>query len=246
MLYKRPFSTFFVLLLLGTFPTVQPTRAEIPRAFRVAGVPRIKQLHNYCGPAALASVMQNLGCKLTQETIGREIYDSSSGGSNGGDMLLFARERGYAAYSWNSSIADVKLKLAAGFPVIALQQNSTTDTSGHYRVVAGYDEDAAKFFIVDPYYDNITELTYSDCERLWRPMGYWALVVLPADKDTFVDELGERNPVVHMDLSYARYKRKDYEDALKEAQIALKIEPRNSFARSILGQIQRAMGAGTQ
>lgn len=243
--HKRHFTTSLalalsLLLLSSTAP------ADAPPAHFIQGVERIKQMTNYCGPACLASVMGLFDKPITQETIGKQIYDAASRATNGADMLHYARENGFSAYSWNSGLQNIKDKLAAGIPVIVLQQNSMEDTSGHYRVLTGYDDARGKFSVMDPYYDNITEMTYSMCERLWKPMGFWALMVVPPSKDKFRDELDIKNPVVHMDLSYAKYKRKDYEGALREARLALKLEPENKFAISMLGKIEQAAGAGSK
>ncbi len=234
------------LVLLSLFIPNWIVDANIPNAYRIDNVQRIKQLTNYCGPACLASVLKYHGLKTSQEAVGKVVYDSSSGATNGADMLLFGREHGFAAYSWNSSINDVKKKLASGLPVIVLQQNSLTDTSGHYRVLTGYDDTTSTFEVMDPYYDDITSLSYERCERLWKPMGYWALLVVPTAKDVFKDELDSRNPVVHMDLSTARFRRGEYDAALKEARLALNLEPGNTYAVSMVDKIQRAMGAGAR
>ena len=245
MLRRTPASTS-VVLLLCLFVFCSLVQADAASSAKIVGVPRVKQLPNYCGPACLTAVMQFYGKKITQEEVGRSIYDASSGATSGADLLVCARDDGFAAYSWNSSISDAKGKLDAGVPVIALQQNSLVDTSGHYRVLTGYDDAAGKFYVMDPYYDNITELSYRQCEQLWKSMGFWALLVAPASKDRFKEELDARNPVVHMDLSYAMYKRKHYDDALREAKLALKLEPGNSFATSLVGKIHAATGAGAK
>ena len=245
MLHRRPLGTLF-LLGLSLLAASSATNARVPAAYKITGVPRVKQLTNYCGPAALTAVLRFLGKDITQETVGKAVYDPVGGATNGADMLLFSREQGFAAYSWNSSISDVKSKMAAGLPVVVLQQNSMTDTSGHYRVFTGYDDAAEKFYVVDPYYDAITELSYSQCEKLWKRMGYWALLVAPTAKDTFQTELGERNCVVHLDLSYANFKRKDYAVALKEAQLALAVEPGNTYAESMLKKARAMAGAGAR
>lgn len=244
MRFRKTVSTSaFILLSIGLFGRL--SLGECPTTCRIDGVPRIKQLHNYCGPAALASVFQYLGeTKTTQEDVGKVVFDPVGCATNGADMLLCARNKGYSAYSWNSSIADAKRKLAAGSPILALQQNSMTDVSGHYRVLTGYDDAKSKFYVMDPYYDDITELSYDKCEKLWRPMGYWGLLVVPTDKDVFAKDLNDKNPVVHMDLSYAMYKHGDYTNALKEAKLALALEPSNDYTRSILSKINKAMGAG--
>ena len=232
-------------ILLGMFLACSLAGGQAPGAYKIDGVQRIKQLNNYCGPACMAAVMRYYGKDFTQEAIGRAMYDSSSGATHGADMLFYARKQGFAAYSWNSSISDVKRRIAAGFPIIVLQQNSLEDKSGHYRVLVGYDDAKSTFHAIDPYYDR-TKLSYSECETLWSKMGYWALLILPEDKDTFKNELGARNPVVHMDLSYAKYKRKNYKDALAEANLALALQPGNTFALSMVDKIQKAMGAGAK
>ena len=186
--------------------------------------------------------MRFYGKPITQEAIGRAIYDALSGATNGADMLYYARQVGFDAYTWNSSLADVKAKISAGIPVIVLQQNSATDVSGHYRVLTGFDDSLGQFSVMDPYYDSIKALSYDQCEKLWKTMGHWALAVMPADKDKFAAELDAKNPVVHMDLSQTLFKHRDYDKAYKEAQRALELEPGNQFALSMLGKIKGAAG----
>jgi len=241
-LRKTISTSVFVLLSISLLGRL--SLGESPSVCKIDGVPRIKQIHNYCGPAALAAVFCHYSEKITQEEVGKVVYDPVGNATNGADMLLYARNKGYAAYSWNSSLADVKRKLAAGVPILVLQENSLKDTSGHYRVLTGYDDAQSKYYVMDPYYDEITELSYQQCEKLWKPMGFWALMVVPPTKDVFANDLGKKNPVVHMDLSYAMYKQGDYTNALKEARLALDLEPGNDYARSMLTKISKAMGAG--
>ena len=231
------------LIMLSLLLLNPLANAELPNECKITGVPRVKQIENYCGPASLAAVLDFFGSKETQQQIGKKCYDCANGATNGADMLLYARDRGFVAYSWNADQSSVKKVLAAGIPVIVLQQNSLEDSSGHYRVLVGYNDATSTFYVVDPYYD-ICEMSYSKCDQLWSKMGNWALMVAPADKDKFKTELDLQNPVVHMDLSFAQYKRKDYADALKEANTALLLEPDNPYAKSILTKIEAAMGAG--
>lgn len=234
----------FILLSIGAIASIVP--ADAPAICKIAGVPRIKQLTNYCGPATLAAVMQYYGIETSQEVVGKAVYNALSGATSGADMLYYARQQGMAAYSWNTNIDDLKLKLSAGMPVIALQQNSREDTSGHFRVITGYNDKLDKFYVMDPYYDNIKELTYKEADRLWRRMGFWALIVMPKDRDIFQKELNDKNPVVHMDLSYAMFQRKEYQEALKETRLALKLEPKNSYAQSMLYRIQSIIGTQSE
>ncbi len=234
-------STLIVLSLALLSPIISGQGLS---SFKIEGVPRIKQMQNYCGPATMSSIFCYLGENITQEEIGKTIYDPVGGATHGADMLYYAKNKGYCAYSFNSGIADAKRKLVSGTPLLVLQQNSNRDHSGHFRVLTGYDDAAEKFYVTDPYYDDITEMTYAQCEKLWKPMGYWAMIIVPADKDDFKTELGAKNPVFHMDLSYALYKHGQYTDALKEINAALSLEPSNKYALSMLSKINGAIGAG--
>lgn len=241
-LIRRASTSVLLSLSLILLSNIAP--ADDPSAHKLEGFTRTKQLTNYCGPACMSSIFKHFGKQISQEAIGREVYDRSSNATNGADMLFYARQVGYSSYTWNSSLQDVKRKIAAGIPVIVLQQNTLTDTSGHYRVLTGYDDATGKFSVMDPYYDHITEMTYGYCERLWRPMGYWAMAFMPVDRDIYKVELGEKNPVLHMDLSFAYLKRKQYDEALKQAKMALELEPNNRFALSLMGKIQAAGKSG--
>ena len=242
MRFEKTLSTSaFVLISILTLTSL--SYGESPASCRIDGVPLIKQQHNYCGPATLAALLQFNGEKTTQDDIGKCVYDPVGCATNGADMLLYARDKGYAAYSWNSSLADAKKKIAAGVPILVLQENSTRDPSGHFRILTGYDDSKGKFYIMDPYYQP-QEMSYQDCEKLWKPMGHWALMVVPKDKDTFSKELNDSNAVVHMDLSSAMLKQGHYSDALTEAKIALALEPSNTYVKQIMNKINKAMGAG--
>lgn len=241
MTLKRTLSTSLVIML-SIILASSLSNASIPGQCRIDGVPRVRQLPNYCGPAALTAVLRHEGVRISQETIARTVYDPVIRGTDGRDMLLYARQMGFSAYSWNANVGDVKRKIAAGAVVLVLQQNSEADTSGHFRVLTGYDDTTAKFSVMDPYYD-ITEISYARCERLSKRMGFWAMVVVPTGKDTFHTALSQRNPVVHTDLAAALYKRKDFDCALREAREAVMLEPGNHFALSLLNKM-KAVGSG--
>jgi len=244
-----PRKTIFVtsaLIVMSLLISCDIARSE-SGVCRLDGIARVKQMHNYCGPACMESVLRYFGKDINQAEIGKDVYDKSQAGTNGGDMVHYARKMGLSAYSWNSTLSDLKSKIDAGIPVIVLQQNSASDTSGHYRVLTGYDDHAKKCYVMDPYYDDVTEMDYDQFDRFWRRMDRWALVIVPREKDIFSKELGALNPVVHLDLSYAQYRRGDYVAAMSEAKQALALQPRNGYARSLMLRIKdalRAKGAG--
>lgn len=233
-----------IIILFVFLAGILPTFGEkLPSRCKLQNVPYIKQLTNYCGPATLATVLKYWKEDVTQEAIGKDVYDPSIKATNGADMMLFARKRGFSAYSWNSSLPDIKEKLALGIPVIVLQDTSLADRSGHYRVVAGYDDEAEVVYVCDPYEPEKKEISYDMFLTLWQRHGNWSLLICPADRDVFKVQLDEKNPVVHIDLAYVYLKRGDLEAAERESRIALALEPQNYSAQTILSRTTRAAGS---
>jgi len=216
---------------------------KVPTRVAIDGVPCVEQIKNYCGPAALTSVLKHWGLATDQKTVGKAVYDNSLQATNGADMMLYARSKGFSAYSWNSSLQDLKQKLALGIPVIVLQDSSPTDRSGHYRVAAGYDDDSRVVFVNDPYEPEANQLGYDKFQSLWERHGNWSLLICPKDRDTFKAELNDSNPVVHIDLAYVYFKHGDLKASERESRIALDLEPQNYSAKALLAKATRALGA---
>jgi ABC-type bacteriocin/lantibiotic exporter with double-glycine peptidase domain len=200
-------------------------------------------MRNFCGPAALTSVLKYWGVDTDQKTVGKAVFDTNLQATNGADMMLYARKKGFSAYSWNSSMLDLKSKLALGVPVIVLQDSAINDKSGHYRVATGFDDAAKVVYVNDPYEPENKAMDYTTFETLWQRHGYWSLLVCPTDRDWFKDELDKNNPVVHLDLAYVYYMRGDAESAERESRLALALEPYNYSAQDLLNKSTRALGA---
>lgn len=235
---KKPLLIFVLVLLpvlLGGIAT-SCLGEKLPARCVLSEVPYVLQNKNYCGPAALTSILNYWGIKTDQPTVGKAIFDKSIQATNGADMMLYARGKNMVAYSWNSSIADLKEKLALGIPVIVLQDSSSTDRSGHYRIAVGYDDTTEVIYVNDPYDPETKELSCGKFESLWQRHGNWSLLVCSPERDAFKIELDEKNPVVHIDLAYIYYKKGDLESSERESRIALALEPSNYSAQSILSK----------
>lgn len=220
-----------------------PDRMKLPARCVLSDVPYVHQIRNYCGPAALTSVLNFWGFATDQKAVGKAVFDNALQATNGADMMLYARQKGFSAYSWNSDLDDLKEKLALGVPVIILQDSSTSDRSGHYRVATGYDDSAHAIYVDDPYEPESKSMPYDKFAALWDRHGNWALLICPTDRDTFKRELDERNPVVHIDLAYIYFKRGDAEASERESRLALALEPGNYSARDLHSKSTQALGA---
>lgn len=75
--------------------------------------------------------------------------------------------------------------------------------------------------------------------RLWRYQNRWTLLVLPAERGQFVEELVTRNPVPHCDLATAYLRKADYESAKHEIDLAGEMWPKNPAVARVRVMINR-------
>lgn len=209
---------------------------SIPQKSFIEGVPYTPQLPNYCGPASLSSLLAHWGVSVSQKDIGQGICDGSELGTSAGDLLLFCRDKGLSAYSFNGTIDELKEDISKGYPVLVLQYFSKSVKLGHYRVAVGYDDSERVIILRDSNKPDLIRLPYSEFEYLWSKEGSWAMIVMTKDKDIFSETLGKTNPVVHLDLAVAYLHKKDFDKAAKESLVTLGIEPSNPYALEMLKQ----------
>lgn len=84
---------------------------------KILNVPFIKQKISYCGPAALAMVMQYYGCNINQDLIGDRIY-AQYFGAKIGELEEIAKEEGFETSIPRSSLGELVSFIDDGCPVI--------------------------------------------------------------------------------------------------------------------------------
>jgi hypothetical protein len=152
----------------------------IPEKVELTQVPFFPQEEYQCGPAALATALAAFGAKVTPEDLVGEVYLPERKGSLQIEMLAAARRHGLVSYQLAPRFADVLRELAAGNPVIVLQ-NLGIGEGWHYAVAVGYDYESGKLVLRS----GTTErqvLPFTVHEMVWKRSGYWAMVALPPDR----------------------------------------------------------------
>jgi tetratricopeptide (TPR) repeat protein len=96
-------------------------------------------------------------------------------------LLLGAAPRlGMVSYQLAPKLEDLMRELAAGNPVIVLQNLGISD-GWHYAVAVGYDYDSAEIILRSGEKERET-LHFWTHEFVWMRSGYWAMVALPPDR----------------------------------------------------------------
>jgi tetratricopeptide (TPR) repeat protein len=153
---------------------------ELPELVELKQVPFFPQVEYQCGPAALATALAAAGVKVTPDDLVPQVYLPERKGSLQVEMLAAARRHGMVSYLLAPRFEDLLREVAAGNPVIVLQDYSPFGT-WHYAVVVGYDYDAGNLFLRSGETER-QKLIFPLHEFLWMRSGYWAMVVVPPDR----------------------------------------------------------------
>lgn len=177
------------LLLLAGCATPPQTRlmldsppASLPRHAELAEVPYFAQDAYQCGPASLAMSLNAAGFAVIPETLKPELYLPDRHGSLQVEMLAATRRQGATAYQLAPRLNDVLREIAAGTPVVVLQNLAFAwYPVWHYAIVIGYDIDNAEI-ILRSGPEQRQVLPMRTFEYTWARSGYWAMVTLPPGK----------------------------------------------------------------
>ncbi len=154
--------------------------ADLPEKVELAEVPFFPQDEYQCGPAALATTLAASGVRVTPDDLVSQVYIPERKGSLQIEMLAAPRRHGLVSYQLAPRFEDLLRELAAGHPVIVLQ-NLGIGEGWHYAVAVGYDYDSGELILRSGTTQRQV-LPFTVHEMVWKRSGYWAMVALPPQR----------------------------------------------------------------
>jgi len=160
----------------------------------------------YCGEASLEMVFDYYGPRISQDDIGDVANEDPSYGTYASDLRRAAhfsdrstaiqnpalqgyteRPIGYGTHErWSSTswLDDLKEVIALDHPIIILGWYSAAHSSGHFRVVKGYDDNLGEIITHDPWYTAPFQgpnqhFSYAYFNDLWSYSNYWGMMTSP-------------------------------------------------------------------
>jgi tetratricopeptide (TPR) repeat protein len=209
----------------------------VPQHVELTAVPFFPQDEYQCGPAALATVLSQSGVAVLPETLVNQVYVPARKGSLQLEMLAAPRRYGRVSYPLAPRYSDLLREVAAGNPVIVLQDVGYMFTQWHYAVVNGFDYSSGTVFLRSGKVAR-QEMPFTYFERTWIKSGYWAMVTMPPDR---VPVTATEDGWMAAVLAMARVDKGDA--ATKAYAAALKRWPDNLAAAIGLANQHHARGA---
>jgi FimV-like protein len=236
--FLRPIAT----ALLAFSLLARPVQAGggLPGEVAIPWTPVRAILPDYCGPAALTNVLRHWGRPADQASIGQAVFDRQRGGTLAGDLILWARQAGLSATSCSGSRDDLRRWLAAGLPVIVLQDLSPRDRRGHFRVVVGYSDVKRQFLVCDCTESSLCSLDYDQFDDLWFHFENWYMLAAPPERAGTTSTGEAENPILHFDLAEAYLRRGDRDAARQHLQEVVRLRPGHRTARKLLAALTRS------
>ncbi|QJD57921.1 PA2778 family cysteine peptidase [Pseudomonas sp. gcc21] len=162
--------------------TDQHQLQDIPRDVLLTAVPFHPQDEYQCGPAALAMVLNHQGLADTPDSLVERVYIPERQGSLQVEMVAAARERDLLAYPLDGKIESVLREVAAGNPVLVMQNLALNwYPQWHYAVVIGYDLDQQVMILHSGLNADQRE-PFRLFNKTWTRADNWAQVMLPPDQ----------------------------------------------------------------
>ena len=160
----------------------QTLPAGLPERIELSEVPFFPQKDYQCGPAALATTLANIGVKVTPEDLVAQVYLPARQGSLQIEMIAAARRYGMVSYQLAPRFKDLLREVAAGNPVIVLQNYGVWPIPvWHYAVVVGYDYQKGELLLRSGEKPRL-EIPFGILEYTWKESEYWAMVVVPPNR----------------------------------------------------------------
>jgi tetratricopeptide (TPR) repeat protein len=178
---------FLLVALLGGCASLVPQTMGLRDAWPggvavrtdIADVPFFPQQEYQCGPAALATTLVHAGAPVTPEELVKLVYIPARQGSLQIEMLAAPRRYSKVSYRLAPRFDDLLREVAAGNPVIVLQDLGAWPISvWHYAVVVGFNYPAGELYLRSGETKR-QAIPFTIFEYTWKKSDYWAMVTMP-------------------------------------------------------------------
>ncbi len=244
----------------------------LPQTVILESVPFHPQTEFYCGPAALATVLEHGGVVVDADTLAERVFTPGLEGSLQAELIATARSKGLLAYRLTEQVGAVMAEVAEGRPVLVLKnQGLESRPIWHYAVVVGYDQDTNQL-ILRSGTRREQRISANRWVPRWNRAGRWALVVLApgqwpveVDRDRWIaaaadfevaadpsaaarvwDQTTDRWPdavLAWLGLGNVEFRRSDFKAAIDAYRRALELDPTHAAVQFNLAVALKRSGA---
>jgi hypothetical protein len=183
----------------AAMPVVAAPAEQVPEPAPAAASASIEMKHvwqslNNCGPASVVMALSSFGIDVSQEDARlplRGVNVLSGMGPQKVDPWV-NESFGLRAVWRNNGTNDLLRRLVAnGFVPMVTQwmQDPSISRIAHWRVVRGYDDALATFYVNDPMLGRMVPLSYQWFQNEWQPFSYRYLVIYDPKEEPLLRQI---------------------------------------------------------
>ena len=164
--------------LLPTVPAELENTVQTQQSVELTNVPFFSQQEFFCGPSALAMVLNHQGEKTQPEQLAELVYLPGRQGSLQLEMLAAPRRMGYLAYQIEATLPALFAAINEKAPVVVLLNLALpVAPQWHYAVVVGYEANSNSMILRSG--DQRRELIkLPTFLKLWQRSENWGFTVI--------------------------------------------------------------------
>ncbi|MGD8371594.1 MAG: C39 family peptidase [Syntrophobacterales bacterium] len=145
----------------------------------IKDVPFFPQLDYQCGPASLAGVLNYYGDTVSPDDVAETVYRQNIRGTVSLDMVLYARQRGFASKWYEGSTDDIVRAVDRGSPLIVMiDLGFSVARIYHYMVITGYSFEGV---IANTGTTPQELISWERFMSQWKKTHNWTLLITPKE-----------------------------------------------------------------